>query len=207
MFVKKTTSEIYEIRKHGEYANISLREWSKPELQQFGGEMMVHSSFGSWAYTWGATGQPFKHFLARLTFDYMMGKLMGPETEVFDAEASIKNAMKELIQARRDEKWDKDAVREAYNELGEHLSSSMSQADFGYICRTLSEIVAETADENGCDNIFYEPHYMMATKVNPQAKGFWEHLWPEFVATIKKEIESARPEAEAKQPRQAPVPA
>jgi hypothetical protein len=70
MSVTKTTRECYEVRasrRGDEWANITLACWDKPPQpgytrtsMYYGGEIQIHSSFGSWGYAWHACGVPFK---------------------------------------------------------------------------------------------------------------------------------------------------
>ena len=87
---KATGAEHYVIRKNYEWASIVVRCWEAEEhgKTRHCGEILIHSSYGSWANSWGHCGHQFKQFLTKLDFSYLFVKFMGHKFTVFDGELS-----------------------------------------------------------------------------------------------------------------------
>ena len=123
MPVAKTTRECYEVRdgrRGGEWANITLASWDNPPQpgytrtsMYYGGEIQIHSSFGSWGHSWSSCAVPFKRFLIGAEFDYVFTKFMGTKLDRFDGEASAREVLKWIIEDRRHNGMSKAEARSA----------------------------------------------------------------------------------------------
>jgi len=186
MPVTKTFADRYTVRHAGEYAAIFMNEWSEPggKEPRYLGEIAIHSSFGSWAYQWGACGMPFRAFLAQLDNGYLMNKLAGASAYVFDGVASMQSAFGKVLKARRRRELARDEARDLWDALVDVQDDAASGSSlFVYLLSGIE-------DKHG---ILDEPWYMVTQKENPQVAGFLRELWPEFVSAIQAEAPSVVP--------------
>ena len=147
MPVTKSTRECYEIREisRAEWANITLTTWqrianigTKHEHTNYGGEIVIHSSYGTWGNIWSACGVPFKEFLQHVEFDYAFGKFMGSDLNAFDGEKSLRELRRKIIDDRKHTELTREGARALWDSLdGYSFYATASPSD----CVTyLSEI-------------------------------------------------------------------
>jgi hypothetical protein len=197
MPVTKTTRECYEVRddrRGGEWANITLACWDNPPQgytrtsMYYGGEIQIHSSFGSWGHFWSSCAVPFKRFLIGAEFDYVFTKFMGTKLDRFDGEASAREVLKWIIEDRRRNGMSKAEAREAWEAFDDVRSmAECSEYDFG----TAMMDVARSLDQRHPmhDNFADPCGWPKVTKYDMQAQGFWRQLWPLFIEALKAEAE------------------
>jgi hypothetical protein len=195
MSCTKSTMESYQIHKDHEYANISLRCWDNPAPagssrgMYYGGEIMIHSSFGSWANSWNACGSPFKRFLLHAGFDYLFTKFMGVNLERFDGEATLRQIRADIIEQRRGGSLSKDEARDVMNaveEQSERLSSSDATA-YGY---AMWDVAGQLDRDHPMHEYFSDPcGWPRLTHDDYGAAGFWREIWPEFKAALEAELQ------------------
>lgn len=190
--VTKNTVEAYRVAVGCEHATIVVQGWQKPSrgaapqqmLEQ--GEILIHSSHGSWGHYWGNMGRPVKQFLAGASFDYLMGKLLPGSLREFDFEASLLSWKKHLVAARRSRQLDAETFREVWDES----------------CRTEScgiEMFMHRLSESQPFHLQDHPLWdslngYAVCRYSPQAKAFWDKLWSEFVAALRQESTAANEE-------------
>jgi hypothetical protein len=140
---KKSTCERYDIR-------FRKHEWAIFTIDENGGLMNCHSSFGDWSYAWPSHGRKtFKHFLIEITRepDYLLCKVS--DKTYFDFDQSIRNWKKKIIEIRRAYECDKEPAREAFdfiNDLEDGMSADYTMAQI-YDSNALSEISSEVWEE------------------------------------------------------------
>lgn len=198
MPVTKTTRECYEVRdgkRCGEWANITLACWDNPPQpgytrtsMHYGGEIQIHSSFGSWGHSWSACGVPFKRFLTDAGFDYVFTKFMGTKLDRFDGEASAREVLKSIIEERRTNGMSKAEAREAWDAFDNVRSmAECGEHDFG---TAMMEVAHSLGRRHPMHDNFADPcGWPKVTKYDVQAQGFWRQLWPLFVEALKAEAE------------------
>lgn len=196
--------ECYRIRAGHESATICLRSWTASgepvgEKTRHLGEILIHSSFGSWAYTWRHIGCPLKRFLTRVEFDYLFGKFMGPDLDQFDGDQTMVGIKESVVENRRRGGWNKATARQVWNAVIERREEIEKSVDG--LVNAMYDASGEIAlfPEDGLDkrdarHFFEEPWERKRTRDAPQAVGFWREIWPHFINTIKQE--SGRPGAE-----------
>lgn len=199
--VKKSSVEKYSVRNGYEYATICLDEWRRSEggAARHGGEILILSSYGTFAHEWTACGEPFKQFLLGVGYHSFMRKCLGKNAEVFDGEATFKAVVKRVLEARRNgDLWKSDA-RHLYDEL--QFRQSDLEASAGGFLLNIQLVSSNEAQES----LFEDAYDMLREKRNPQAVGFWENLWPVFVEELQRECGLAR-EGEAVAANELPAP-
>jgi hypothetical protein len=186
-----------------------VRDWTAGgeivgERVRYCGEILIHSTFGSWAYQWGHIGQPFREFLQEAEFDYVFTKFLGNDFQVFDGEGSLNNLRREVIEHRREGSINKATARALWDEIeaAQHEAED-SSASFVEALRDIADRfdsgwssdsgLDELTDDERQDAVRFlqEPWELTTTKPHPQAVGFWRDLWPVFVERLKAELAAA----------------
>lgn len=182
--VRKQTMDCYRIRAKGEWATICVTEWRSS--QYYGGEILIHSSFGSWANSWSACANRFKSFLCGCDFDYVFTKFMGHELRKHDGEASLKQLHRSLIERRKHGGLDRDDARELWDAL-EDNRSELEDRDIHSWVETLSRI-SQDSDSREIRSFLEEPWTLATTSYDCSATGFWRDLWPAFRSSLLAEV-------------------
>lgn len=197
---------VYRVRTNYEYATIAIREWQGRGIDDTPrelGEILIYSSFGSWAYQWGHLGRPFKRWLLTAEFDYVFTKFMGTKLRVFDGEGSVKEMRCRVIEKRRYGDIDKPTARALWDELEANESEAeSSERDFVETMSAISQRFedgwsVDTDDierlserqRNAAMQLLSEPWERIARKHDHQAVGFWRDIWPVFINYLRAELE------------------
>ena len=196
---KITGADVYSVSNRHEWATIVVRCWQDEGADgklRHRGEILINSTFGSWANFWSAPGMPFKRFLIGLDFGSCMQKLMGRDLQEHDGAATLKALRRSVLEARRLRRLDKKAAAWVWQEIDDRSGSLSDNVESfvsacGDIQRDAGEswnrkLVGDCADEIG--DLFTEPWYMTETRDNPQAVGFWRDIWPEFTQALRAEM-------------------
>lgn len=175
---KETPMERYSVRgAHGVWATIALRDYERPNNvgdMLHGGEILINSDFGEYAYSWGNMGSPLKQFLCRIGRDYVIDKFTNGKDQEFDFDASIAAAKKEIERMRADCEITNTAAREATDDLP---TDNVSQDDF--IRRVWDLELFANGDP---------PSWLVCTRECPQITGFYKYVWTPFVEHLRTEI-------------------
>lgn len=184
MAQSKSVCEMYRVSRDGEYATICVATWTNETGRHpsFGGEILVHSSFGAFCHTWSNCAEPFKQFLLGIRFDSFMLKCLGNDFNVFDGEASIKQVKQALLTLRRTREFNTDTAAEFWDDLMGFADVAASSEESFY--RELSDF---------CENIdgLGEPGDYVVQAPDQQATGFWQQLWPIFKTMLESELTAA----------------
>lgn len=180
--------EAYTARAQGEWATIIIRGWQstgndgKPHEI---GEILIHSSFGSWAYQWGHLGLPFREWLPKAERAYCAEKFLGTKAYQFDGATSVRELRRHLLQYRRDGSLGKGDARELWDWIDDNeCELETSENDFVWALeRADTEIVAT----DQVRHFLSEPWEYLHETLNRSFARFWEVLWPVFVAQLKAE--------------------
>jgi len=132
------------------------------------------SDFGSYAHYWSNAGPCFRTALARLTPDYLLGKLS--RRDWYDGEATARAVRRHIKEYRRERHITALFAREEWD-LVEVCDSLDSRESF---TRWYDETKINDASE------FAEYDYP------PQARAFGEKAWPHFVAVLRAELAAER---------------
>lgn len=185
MAQSKSVCEMYRISHEGEYATICVATWANEKNGQspsFGGEILVHSSFGAFCNTWSNCAAPFKQFLLDIRFDSFMQKCLGNDFKVFDGDASIEQVKRAFLRLRRARAIDADKAEEFWGDLEGFADVASSSEESFY--RELYDF-CENLDGMG------EPGDYVVHSPSQQATGFWQQLWPIFKTMLESELTAA----------------
>ncbi len=133
----------------------------------------VLSDYGSFGYCWSQIGsEPWWEFLADLDFEYAMRKMLGQHFEVpLDIDACREKAKRFVIERRRERSMSREDARELWNAM--------------WWCDDALTFLADLDRQSGGAMYRHEMWDMRWTEPSPQARGFWEEIWPHFIAGIR----------------------
>lgn len=186
---KDTTGETYRIRTAGhEWATIVLFGWQatgNDGTPRECGEILIHSGFGQWAYSWGHLGVPFKRFLLKAERGYIATKFMGADAYKFDGRLTVLELRKRLLRWRREGQLNTEEARQLWDYIEEReVELESSTHDFvGVMQQAETELVATKA----VLRFAQEPWEHLATSLDIQFAGFWREVWPVFLEQLRAE--------------------
>lgn len=136
----------------------------------------VISDYGSFGYCWSHIGsEPWQDFLADLDLHYAMNKMLGERFRVpltiDEAEAKGRET---ILQYRREGSLDATDARKLWDGLTDANRDG-----------SLDSFLRSWDDCSGGRWYAHDWWDHRWDKVNPQAEGFWQEVWPHFVAAIK----------------------
>jgi hypothetical protein len=189
-----------------EWATIAVRGWTtQPDPMCAGerrecGEILIYSSFGSWAHQWGHLETPFLRWLLTCEFGYVFTKFMGADLQEFDGEGSVKGMRKRVIDRRRTGGWSKETARAMWDAIEDVESQAeCSERDFVEAFQQVRSDFEEYGhrriglprgvDFDDIDRFLQEPWEHTRTRDKLAPRGFWRDLWPVFINHLKAELE------------------
>ncbi len=181
--ITKEPADSYIVRNQGEAARIFILSGQKQDHDgpRTWGYISIISSFGNFGHLFSHCGpRPFEEFLAGLDCSYLMGKFMGLGVNVFDVDATERELKRRVIEKRRARDIEGSTAREIFDALTE-AAHSTNRDEF---MRTL---------ERECEREFWEweMYEYAGSKLNPQARGFWDRLWQPFVSEVLRPAKAA----------------
>lgn len=200
--VKKSEGwDVYSVRANHEWATIAVNGWQgrgvDGRLREIG-EIMIHSSYGSWAYQWGHLGEPFKLWLAN-TKDrsYIAQKFMGSEAYEFDGEKTVRELRADLLQHRRQCDLTKADARSIWDFIDAH-ESELESSEHEFVERmqdcTRWADWQDHEDEPGPGARYFllEPWERIAKSLDTQFMGFWDTIMPVFQQALRDELQAKK---------------
>lgn len=187
MSVKRKEMTCYSVSQGSDWATICIQYYSVPDKMSYGEhrqgvELLVHSSYGSWAYHWSHCGCDGRQFLIDGSKDYIMGKLVRQEDRyVFDPKASERALRRHILEWRREGIIGKDTARQEYDAACD-LDSFLSAEEF-----------VEALQSNTALRVIEEPWDFCRSRMCPTLDQFWDKLWVQFTAKLKEEMEDQTP--------------
>lgn len=182
--ITKNTMDAYRVQSDHEWATIALQQWQSRGVEQ--GELLVHSSFGSWGYQWTNLGRPLKQFLAAASFDGIMQRLAAPHAREFDYDASMLAWKRLIVAARRRREITADQLNEIWD--GSGCSEGLACGEELFLFRVHESRPVELGDHGLWDDC---GEVIVVRTPSQQAVAFWEQLWPVFVAQLRQECSAA----------------
>jgi hypothetical protein len=176
MKVTKYPAQCYYVSNGYDGATIFLRYWPRGDGGS-SGYISVVGSFGSFGHYFGNCGGDFRSFLCSCDKHYLTGKFFGTEARVFDCDKTIVALKRFLITQRREGNIDKEEAREKFDVLAEAGQNS-EEAFFMF----LSERWTRFYD--------WEVYSLGERVMNSQAVGFFDDIWPGFVAELRSELQA-----------------
>lgn len=183
--VHKGVADVYTVRTaNGEWGTVFVDGWTAPPVAgetepRYGGHFSAVTTFGQYGATWTHCGMPFKQFLVGLERDYFMSKAapQGKYRE-FDRQATLEGLRAALFEARRHTDIDRADARAIFDGL-----RALDDGDGGP-----SDLVRSLYDIRELRRLTQEPYEFLRERMDPQAEGFWRHLWPLLLGQWRTEV-------------------
>ena len=189
---RDTTGDVYRIRATHEWATIVVFGWQatgNDGTPRECGEVLVNSSFGQWAYSWGHMGVSVKRFLIGAERGYMAGKFMAADAYKLDGPLSVRELRARIIAWRKCDDFTKIEARTAWDYLEEReVELEANTHDF---VGAMQQAETELVMSRGLRRFFQEPWEHLQTSLDIQFQGFWREIWPVFVAALRRELEAS----------------
>lgn len=194
--VFKHQMDAYAIRKNLEWATICVVEFPSRQVDShksekycvYGGEILIHSSFGSYGYSWNNLGEPFRRFLVNVDFGYLFSKLKGGDLFIYDGEKTFQEILQRVLDNRLEKAICKSAARSLWDALQderERIESSIH--DLVDVARDIQSSYCREWDYS-IMRLLNEPWEYAAKKYDGQCEGFWRKLWPLFRHELQSEL-------------------
>lgn len=159
---------------NGEWGSFYLREGvsGQGDRQSHWCELTCNTSYGVVGYCWSSMGMPAARFLAKISRGYALGKLWGLQSKVFDGTQAMVEARQLVLRERRNGDLSQEESRNRWDSLeGQEPSNEYEFRELVHDTPWLYTHLCEGGDPIG-------------EVPNPQAVGFWEKLWPAFIAEL-----------------------
>jgi hypothetical protein len=174
---KEPPMERYRLRDAATWAwaTIALRDYQRSANDAtilHGGEILINSDFGNYAYSWGNMGCPLKQFLCGLDRGYIIDKLANGREYEFDFDGSVVLVKKEIIKQRREHDLDTIDARLAWEEIPTDRCSQDMFIHRLFDCKPLGR----------------EPWCFTTTREKPRFTAFHKHVWLPFIEHLRAEI-------------------
>ncbi len=175
---------LFSVRAGWEWASIFVRPLDE------GAEVVAHSSFGTYGYTWGSMGGDWRKFLSSCTREYAMRKMAGQAYDVpLDRDEFIM-AMRDAVDDEEKHIIDAWGIVDSDQERRLNLCRDALGEEWGWEDVPLDALFwhfNETA--NGAPYAM-ELYETKMTKINPQVAGFWETIWTPFADHLRPETQT-----------------
>lgn len=185
--VEAHEAQCYSIRQHFYWAYIFVRHGAG-ETDAGNPRGWVHvsvlSDFGHFGYCWSHIGsRPWWRFLGEISFDYAMNKMLGRQFDVpLDIDAARDKLRAHVIDQRKTDCMSKKDARDLW--------------DAAAICDSGVRFLEDLDAYSNGAMYRHELWDMRWTQPNPQAVGFWKHIWPHFITAITPCDSDRSPESE-----------
>lgn len=166
------SAKCFIVRNSGEYGSFYLREGvtGEGDRKSHWCELTCNTAFGVVGHYWGSMGVPAARFLSEVNKSYLIDKLWGMEATVFDVDEAVKGMCKLVIKERRSGDLTSKEAREYWDALNCSFDNEHEFNAMAYDIEWMRESLIGSS---------------IGLVDNPQAVGFFRHLWPEFLKQLQ----------------------
>lgn len=169
---------LFTIRDGWEWGNIFVRPTAE------GAEVVAHSTFGTYGYTWGAMGGDWREFLSSCSREYAMRKLAGQSYDVpLDRDEFIA-AMRAEIDDYEKGALDSWGILDAEQDRRIKACRDALDDEWGWDDVPLDALFWHFNEHASGAPYAMELYETRLTKINPQVVGFWDTIWTPFAQAM-----------------------
>lgn len=174
MIQENTKAKVYEVRNKGEYGTFVLMYQEKYL------EIICHTSFGTYGYTWNSPGSSPFDFMIEMPYSTFIHKISQGRQYVLDNEKQEQNMIQIVHDLAPLKQWSEDEV-EFYKQLVEEVvyCGKVTEEEFK------SQLVHSELFEELYDGEYDEIETV--SKVDDQLVGLYNILWLSLLEKIKEE--------------------
>lgn len=174
-------AKVFTLFTKGERTTVCIIETNETYL---GGTLMISSGFGTYAHHWPNTGMPFEEYLQKLSFDSFATKTLGHKGKTYDGEATFQAIVDSI-----NESYEGTVAASLLSTVADYKAEILESA-LGYqsAVSNLQFQLGESEIEEA-RNLFDDPGHFWRNKPNPMALQFWEEVWPDVLAYLRKKPE------------------
>lgn len=165
---------VFLVRDGWEWASIFVRPLAE------GAEVVAHSTFGTFGYTWGAMGCHWRPFLPSLSREYAMRKLAGQAYDVPLGREEFITAMLGALDQEEKDILDSWGILDPDQERRLKTCRDTLEEEWGWEDVPLEALFWHFNEQAGGVPYAMELYELRMTKINPQVVGFWDTIWTPF---------------------------
>ena len=166
-----------QAREHGTFFVVEGCEQRGDGDTRYWCQLTCNTAFGVVGTFFGSMGAPAATFLKRCNKDYILGRLWGLETEVYDSAVAERELRLSVLKERKQHELTHDEARD----LMDAIDSADLDTEHGFQALVYGNRHFYQSFSEGGGSDYKVP--------NPQAEGFWEDLWPGFLAELAQRAE------------------
>ncbi|QGL94598.1 hypothetical protein FEO92_20300 [Stenotrophomonas maltophilia] len=168
-----------QAREHGTFFVVEGCEHLSNGDTRYWAQLTCNTTFGVVGTFFGSMGAPAASFLRHCGKGYILGRLWGMQTEVYDGDVAKANLIKWVLRERKNRELSHDSAR--------GLLQAIDGADFdnehGFQALVYGHALFYQVFSEGGGTDYKVP--------NPQAEGFWQYLWSGFLTELAQRAEVA----------------
>ncbi len=163
-----------QARERGTFFVVEGREDSGGGTARYWAQLTCNTPFGVVGTFFGSMGAPAAEFLRRCNKGYILGRLWGLQTEVYDGAVAERELRKLILRDR----YAVDLTAEEARELWDEVNAAEFDTEYHFQALVYgnSHLYQYFSEGGGSD-------YKVP---NPQAEGFWKLLWPGFLTDLQR---------------------
>lgn len=168
-----------QAREHGTFFVVEGCEERSNGGTRYWAQLTCNTPFGVVGTFFGSMGAPAASFLRRCNKGYILGRLWGLESEIYDGDVAEKELRKLIVKDRRAAELTAEEARDLWQAVD--FTDFGQEHDFRALVFGNNHFYQQFSEGGGSD-------YKVP---NPQAEGFWQYLWPGFLAELAQRAEEA----------------
>lgn len=175
----------------GEYVSLFLVragwDWGSVFVRPVNGgaEIVAHSTFGTYGYTWGAMGRDWRDFLVSCSREYAMRKLAGQSYDVLLGRDEFCTTMRAELDAYEKGVLDAWGILDPDQERRLKACRDALDDEWGWEDVPLEALFWHFNERASGAPYAMELYETRMTKINPQVVGFWETIWEPFTDHLR----------------------
>lgn len=161
-----------QAREHGTFFVVEGCERHSNGDIRYWAQLTCNTAFGIVGTFFGSMGSPAAQFLSHCNKDYIIGRLWGLRSDVYDGGVAQRELRRSVLSDRKQRELTHDEARD----LLDAIDCADLDTEHGFQALVYGNRHFYQSFSEGGGSDYKVP--------NPQAEGFWEDLWPGFLAEL-----------------------